>query len=202
MKTELTEVFCPLKKFDPKWRMVKLKDVFLYDYINNWILRSKNGILLTFKWLPSFFFIFYDLWTFIWVSCAFSFLLKAAPTVAASGCSRSFLNQSLKTEDTPQVCLPHLPFTVPDMGLLLMGLKKHPSQYVPCPVKHLPFHSSKALTGFLIPTTSNLLFWLSMFFCSVNLHVFMCVCVCMLRVFWNSLDKKELSLRWTFLSTE
>lgn len=123
-------------------------------------------------------FFFYDLWTFIWVSCAFSFLLKAAPTVAASGCSRSFLNQSLKTEDNPQVFLPHLPFTVPDMGLLLMGLKKHPSQYVPCPVKHLPFHSSKALTGFLIPTTSNLLFWLSMFFCSVNLHVFMCVCVC------------------------
>lgn len=149
-----------------------------------------------------FFFFFYDLWTFIWVSCAFSFLLKAAPTVAASGCSRSFLNQSLKTEDNPQVFLPHLPFTVPDMGLLLMGLKKHPSQYVPCPVKHLPFHSSKALTGFLIPTTSNLLFWLSMFFCSVNLHVFMCVCVCMWRVFWNSLDKKELSLRWTFLSTE
>lgn len=28
MKTEQTEVFCPLKKFDPKWRMIKLKDFF------------------------------------------------------------------------------------------------------------------------------------------------------------------------------
>lgn len=120
---------------------------------------------------------FYDLWTFIWVSCAFSFLLKAAPTVAASGCSRSFLNQSLKTEDNPQVCLPHFPFTVPDMGLLLMGLKKHPSQYVPCPVKHLPFSIHlKPWQDFLFPLHLTFCFDCLCFF-GLLICMFSCVCV-------------------------
>lgn len=58
------------------------------------------------------------------------------------------------------------------------------------------FCLSTALLGFLIPNTS--LFSTVSVCSSVHLHLFMCVW----RVLWNSLDKEELSKRWTFLSTE
>lgn len=88
-----------------------------------------------------------------------------------------------------------------DMGLLFMALNLHPPVYIMdiLLLKHLLFTLSTLLSGFLIPTTSSLLFPLSLLVSpSASFHV------CAWRVFWNSLDMEELSNRWTFffLSTE
>lgn len=75
------------------------------------------------------------------------------------------------------------------------------SQSTSSPVHYVHYAFSiwlSCLLGFSIPTTSSLLVSPVSACSSVHLHLFMCVW----RVFWNSLDKKELSKSWTFLSTE
>lgn len=172
-------------------------DFFLYIYlsesINNWMLRSKMEYYLPLQDLQLFAYVF---WTCVWVSCAFLFpiLLKAAPTGVLS---KTFPDQSLKTGRTTRVCLPLRHAAVPDMGLLFMGLNLHPPQYIMYIIlwSIWLFRSSTALSGFLIPTTSSLLFPLSA-------RLSICIFLCVWRVFWNSLEKEELLKRWTFLSTE
>lgn len=66
--------------------------------------------------------------------------------------------------------------------------------YVHYALKQLPFSARlQPCRGFLFPPH------LAFCFHSLHLHFFY---VCVWRVFWNSLDKGELSKTWTFLSTE
>lgn len=124
----------------------------------------QNGILLTFTRLANVFLMFFlDVSEFpVPFSFPFFFSQKAAPIGVLS---RTFLNQSPRTERTAWVCLPPRHAAVSDMGLLFMGLNLHPPQYIMyimlwgiCLLR-----SSTALSGFLIPTTSSLLFLLSTF---------------------------------------
>lgn len=105
--------------------------------------------------------------------------------------------KALKTGRTTRACLPPRHAAVPDMGLLFMGLNLHPPQYIMYIMlwSIWLFCSSTASSGFLVPTTSSLLFPLSA-------RLSICIFLCVWRVFWNSLEKEELLKRWTFLSTE
>lgn len=98
---------------------------FIYIYVRIYKQLDamlQNGILLTFSRLANCLFMFF--WTCVWVSCAFLFpiLLEAVP--------KSFPNQNLRTGEATRVCLPPHPATIPDMGLLFMGLNLHPPQYI------------------------------------------------------------------------
>lgn len=171
--------------------MVHLKDVFLYIYVRIYKQLDamlQNGILLTFSRLATVCLCFW----FFFLDVRLSFLC-------------------LSISHPPQSCT-HQKLSKPKPG----GQEKQPESV--CLLILLQYQTWAYYLWvsiyILLSTSCTLRFEASAFFClstalsggflilicsSVRLHLFF---MCVWRVFWNSLDKEELSEGRTFLSTE
>lgn len=140
----------------------------------------QNGILLTFTRLVCLCFLDVRL-SFLCLS------LSHPPESCTSGCPFQNLPKP-KPEDsrTIRFCLPPRHATVPDMGLLFMGLNLHPLQYIMyimlCSICLFPLVYS-LVGGFLFPT--------HLAFC------FHCLLVCPSASFYVCVESL-LEIRWTW----
>lgn len=129
-------------------------------------------------------------WTCVWVSCAFFFpnFLRAATTGQLVSFPK-LPKPKPKDRRATRVCL--LPHPTTRHGPIIYGSQSTSSSvhYVHYTLKHLPFLLSTALSGFLIPTTSSLLFPLSP---SARLSVCIFLCVC----------GESSGIRWTRRSSQ